>query len=223
MPKASASTSGRSRVRATRSKRCCRVSSGRIAQMPPRHAALKYQGRNYYEYAREGIEIPRVARAGRSSLELALRGLESPDVELRVRCGKGTYVRVLAEDIGAALRLRRASGGAAAGRERRLRPRVGAVTLDALERCARASATRAAAAGRCARCDAAAARSRLPPRRARLRPGQAIDASRIWPTATYRVYAGGAFLGVGAAVQAAALRRAALLAAGGGHRGAAEA
>src|SRR5258706_1823289 len=36
---------------------------GRIAQRPPRHAALKYQGRNYYEYARGGIEIPRVARA----------------------------------------------------------------------------------------------------------------------------------------------------------------
>ena len=35
---------------------------GRITQIPPRYAALKFQGRNYYEYAREGIEIPRPGR-----------------------------------------------------------------------------------------------------------------------------------------------------------------
>jgi tRNA pseudouridine55 synthase len=75
---------------------------GSIAQIPPRHAALKYRGRNYYEYAREGIAIPRVAREVIIH-ELALDGWNPPDVELGVRCGKGTYVRVLAEDLGAAL------------------------------------------------------------------------------------------------------------------------
>ena len=75
---------------------------GAIAQIPPRHAALKYRGRNYYEYAREGIDIPRVAREVIIH-ELALQRWRPPDVELRVRCGKGTYVRVLAEDLGAAL------------------------------------------------------------------------------------------------------------------------
>jgi tRNA pseudouridine55 synthase len=75
---------------------------GAIAQIPPRHAALKYRGRNYYEYAREGIAIPRVAREVIIH-ELALDGWNPPDVELGVRCGKGTYVRVLAEDLGAAL------------------------------------------------------------------------------------------------------------------------
>ena len=75
---------------------------GCIAQVPPRYAALKRDGRKYYEYARAGVEITRHAR------EVAVRELElvswqPPDLELRVRCGKGTYIRVLAEDIGAAL------------------------------------------------------------------------------------------------------------------------
>ncbi len=75
---------------------------GRIAQIPPRHAALKHRGRNYYEYAREGVEIPRPARAV-SVDSLTLGAWSAPDFDLVVRCGKGTYVRVLAEDIGAAL------------------------------------------------------------------------------------------------------------------------
>ncbi len=76
--------------------------AGPISQTPPRHAALKYQGRNYYEYAREGVEIPRVAREVVVH-DLTLEGWSDPEVHLTVRCGKGTYIRVLAEDIGAAL------------------------------------------------------------------------------------------------------------------------
>jgi len=75
---------------------------GRIAQVPPRYAALKRDGRKYYEYARAGVEIARHAREVEIR-ELELLSWRSPDLELRVRCGKGTYVRVLAEDIGAAL------------------------------------------------------------------------------------------------------------------------
>ncbi len=75
---------------------------GRIMQVPPRHAALKHQGRNYYEYARAGIDIPRVAR------EIEVDAIEvvawqPPTAVLRVACGKGTYIRVLAEDLGAAV------------------------------------------------------------------------------------------------------------------------
>ena len=75
---------------------------GRIAQVPPRHAALKRDGRPYYEYARQGVEIERRPRA------VEIRALEllawrAQEVELQVRCGKGTYIRTLAEDIGAAL------------------------------------------------------------------------------------------------------------------------
>jgi tRNA pseudouridine55 synthase len=75
---------------------------GRITQIPPRYAALKYQGRNYYEYAREGIEIPRPGREVVIN-SMTLDACTPPDLSLTVRCGKGTYVRVLAEDIGLAL------------------------------------------------------------------------------------------------------------------------
>jgi len=105
--------------------------AGTIAQVPPRHAALKYRGRNYYEYAREGIEIPRVPRSVEVHA-IELLDWAPPDAVLRVACSKGTYVRVLAEDIGRALgscahlvALRRVATGPFT--------LPAAVTLDALE------------------------------------------------------------------------------------------
>lgn len=104
---------------------------GTIAQTPPRFAALKHRGRNYYEYAREGIEIPRAAREVRIDA-IELLGWEPPHARLRVACGKGTYIRALAEDIAAAVgscahlsALRRTAAGPFALEH--------AVTLDALE------------------------------------------------------------------------------------------
>jgi len=75
---------------------------GSIQQRPPRYAALKYRGRNYYEYARAGVDIPRTAR-NVVVKELTLERWSSPDAQLRICCSKGTYVRALAEDIGEAL------------------------------------------------------------------------------------------------------------------------
>ncbi|HKW81639.1 MAG TPA: tRNA pseudouridine(55) synthase TruB [Casimicrobiaceae bacterium] len=75
---------------------------GAIAQVPPRHAALKYRGRSYYRYAREGVEIPRAAREVIVH-ELTLERWAPPEIDLHVSCGKGTYIRSLAEDLGAAL------------------------------------------------------------------------------------------------------------------------
>ena len=75
---------------------------GRIAQVPPRHSALKRDGRKYYEYAREGVEIVRTAREVEVR-DIVLTSWRAPEVELRVHCGKGTYIRALAEDIGEAL------------------------------------------------------------------------------------------------------------------------
>lgn len=75
---------------------------GRISQVPPAYSALKFEGRPYYDYARKGVEIPRAAR----EIEVyALRLLDwrPPDATIDVECSKGTYIRVLAEDIGAAL------------------------------------------------------------------------------------------------------------------------
>jgi len=75
---------------------------GRIAQVPPRYAALKRDGRKYYEYARQGVEIERHPRPVEIRA-LALSAWGESEFELCVRCGKGTYIRALAEDIGAAL------------------------------------------------------------------------------------------------------------------------
>jgi len=76
--------------------------TGRIAQVPPRHAALKFEGRAYYDYARKGIEIPRVARDVVVDT-LVITDFAPPFATLTLTCSKGTYVRVLAEDIGRAL------------------------------------------------------------------------------------------------------------------------
>ena len=77
---------------------------GAIRQVPPMYSALKYQGRPLYELAREGKSVERRPRQV-EIYELELLGRTGNELELRVRCSKGTYVRTLAEDIGAALRV----------------------------------------------------------------------------------------------------------------------
>lgn len=75
---------------------------GEIAQVPPMHSALKHQGRPLYEYARAGIEIDRPPRQVRIAA-LDLLECVPPRVVFDVQCSAGTYVRTLAQDIGAAL------------------------------------------------------------------------------------------------------------------------
>lgn len=75
---------------------------GEIEQIPPMHSALKHQGRPLYEYARAGIEIERPPRRVRIAA-LDLIECAPPRVVLDVQCSAGTYVRTLAQDIGAAL------------------------------------------------------------------------------------------------------------------------
>ncbi|MDB5887662.1 MAG: tRNA pseudouridine synthase, partial [Rhodocyclales bacterium] len=75
---------------------------GEIEQVPPMYSALKHEGRALYDYARQGIEIAREARKV-TIHELEVERISLPDVELRVRCSKGTYIRTLAEDIGEVL------------------------------------------------------------------------------------------------------------------------
>jgi len=75
---------------------------GEITQVPPMYSALKRDGRPLYEYARRGIELERLPRTVTvSSLEIA--DFAGDVATLSVACSKGTYVRTLAEDIGAAL------------------------------------------------------------------------------------------------------------------------
>lgn len=76
--------------------------SGEIEQVPPMHSALKHQGRPLYEYARAGIEIDRPPRKV-TIRSLRLIEYAPPRVVLDVQCSAGTYIRTLAQDIGAAL------------------------------------------------------------------------------------------------------------------------
>jgi len=75
---------------------------GEIQQIPPMHSALKYQGKALYEYARAGVEIERKPRPV-TIKRLTLDRLQGDEMQITVTCSKGTYIRVLAEDIGKAL------------------------------------------------------------------------------------------------------------------------
>ncbi len=68
-------------------------------QTPPMHSAKKVGGKKLYELARKGIEIEREPRFIRINL-FNLEGWSSPNIQFRVQCTKGTYVRTLAFDIG---------------------------------------------------------------------------------------------------------------------------
>ena len=75
---------------------------GEIMQVPPMYSALKKDGKKLYELAREGIEVERTARP-LTIYKLSLTPLSAQQLQLTVTCSKGTYVRVLAEDIAKAL------------------------------------------------------------------------------------------------------------------------
>ena len=76
--------------------------TGPIDQLPPMHSALKHQGRALYDYARAGIEVEREPR--RVTVHaLDIVEWQSPTLVIDVTCSKGTYIRTLAEDLGAAL------------------------------------------------------------------------------------------------------------------------
>ena len=75
---------------------------GKITQVPPMYSALKFEGKALYEYAREGVDIERVARDV-TIFDIQLIRFEKDVIEITVTCSKGTYIRTLAEDMGAAL------------------------------------------------------------------------------------------------------------------------
>jgi tRNA pseudouridine55 synthase len=96
--------------------------TGAIDQVPPMHSALKRDGQPLYRLARAGVEVERAPRRvtiGR----LALVERRDDVLVLDVDCSKGTYVRVLAEDIGKAL-------GCGAHLAALRRTRVGPLSLD---------------------------------------------------------------------------------------------
>ena len=94
---------------------------GVIRQVPPMFSALRKGGKRLYELARQGVEVEREPREVRVD-DIRLESLSLPDFVIRIRCGKGTYVRTLAADVGAAL----GCGAALAGL---VRTRVGPYAL----------------------------------------------------------------------------------------------
>jgi tRNA pseudouridine55 synthase len=75
---------------------------GTISQIPPEFSAIKIDGKRAYEYARKGIAIeikPKILEVK----EIEVLNFCLPEVKLRIVCGKGTYIRALARDIGEAL------------------------------------------------------------------------------------------------------------------------
>lgn len=75
---------------------------GEISQLPPMHSAIKHQGKPLYEYIRKGKTVERTPRLV-TIYELQLDRFAGIELEITVRCSKGTYIRTLAEDIGEAL------------------------------------------------------------------------------------------------------------------------
>jgi tRNA pseudouridine55 synthase len=169
---------------------------GAGTQVPPMYSALKRDGRPLYEYARAGQSVDRPARPI-TIHALTLEALDGARLAVTVRASKGTYIRVLAEDIGRALgcgahlaRLRRVAIGPfsvadattvealerldAEARDARLLP------IDALIGHLRAATLPSAAAGRFAQ-------------------GAAVE-SPVAAPGRVRVYGdGGTFLGIGEA------------------------
>lgn len=76
--------------------------TGQIKQIPPMYSALKYHGKPLYKYARDGKEVERKAREI-VIYDLVLNSWTNSEMSIMVRCGMGTYIRTLAEDLGKAL------------------------------------------------------------------------------------------------------------------------
>ena len=76
--------------------------TGEIMQIPPAHSAIKVGGKRVYELARKGVEVKLEARRVVIK-EFAVTRFQLPEVGFRVVCTTGTYIRSLANDLGAAL------------------------------------------------------------------------------------------------------------------------
>jgi len=75
---------------------------GTIEQVPPTHSAVKIDGKRAYEFARKGVAVELKSKV-LVIKEIELMEFRNIEVELRIVCSKGTYIRALARDIGVAL------------------------------------------------------------------------------------------------------------------------
>jgi tRNA pseudouridine55 synthase len=75
---------------------------GEIDQKPPVFSAIKKDGKRLYEHAREGSEVEITSRKT-TIYEFEITRIDLPEIDFRVQCSKGTYIRSLAYDFGKAL------------------------------------------------------------------------------------------------------------------------
>jgi tRNA pseudouridine55 synthase len=73
--------------------------TGDILQVPPMYSALKYKGKKFYEFARQGIEIERPSRKI-TVRQFNILSYRDNVAQVRVECSSGTYIRALAQDLG---------------------------------------------------------------------------------------------------------------------------
>ncbi len=72
---------------------------GEIEQVPPMYSALKHKGKSLYKYARKGVEIKREPR--KVFIEkFEINKIDLPEIYFEIVCSKGTYIRVIADDLG---------------------------------------------------------------------------------------------------------------------------
>lgn len=96
--------------------------TGKQMQLPPMYSAIKINGKKLYQLARQGVEVERTARPI-EVYKLELLHYTATSFTVRVACSKGTYIRVLGEDLATAL-------GTCGTMSFLLRTQVGACTID---------------------------------------------------------------------------------------------
>ena len=75
---------------------------GEIMQVPPIHSAIKVDGKRVYELARQGIDVELKPRKV-TITEFEITGVRMPEIDFRIVCSTGTYIRSIANDYGRAL------------------------------------------------------------------------------------------------------------------------
>lgn len=96
------STSDFSNITIDKIKDVCNSFLGEIEQEPPMYSALKVNGKKLYELARKGITIERKKRKI-TIYSIDVLSFDGNEIEVRVKCSSGTYIRVLAQDLGTKL------------------------------------------------------------------------------------------------------------------------
>ena len=76
---------------------------GEVEQVPPAYSAARVEGRRAYDLARRGADVVELAPRRVRIDRIDVREYQWPELEVDVHCGKGTYIRSIARDLGAAL------------------------------------------------------------------------------------------------------------------------